>query len=81
MTPETIMVFLNERPEHAAVGSTLSQLVAATAPDLAAGLGSGSVVATDGRGVPVTGDTVLRAGMIFRVVRSARSPEDSRADA
>ena len=75
------MVFLNDRPVEVAAGSTLGQLVAATLPDLAGGLGTGSVVASDGRGVSVTADEVLRACMIFRVTRSARLAEDNRADA
>ena len=71
MTP-TIIIFLNDRPLHVAPGATLGRVLAEFEPDLYAAMLGGGAVATDGRAVPVDGDSVVSAGSIYRVRRSAR---------
>lgn len=80
MRSDAVPVFLNGHPVEMPPGSTLRELLACADPDLGAALALGAAQATDGRGLPVTADTPLAAGAIFRVFRSARTGAGSAAD-
>jgi hypothetical protein len=73
MLSDSIPVFLNGRPVRASPGATLCQLVTQEDPELGAALAAGLAAATDARGLPAGKDTLLTAGAIFRVFRSART--------
>lgn len=73
MTPETIPVFVNDRPLRVPVGATLGSILAEHDPDLLAEVLGGSARVTDGRLIPVDPDGPVHAGAIYRVSRSARA--------
>jgi len=73
VTSDSIVVFLNDQPVHVRSGSTLAELLATVAPELAAALDDGVALATDGRGIAVDAAAAMVPGAIFRVQRRARS--------
>ncbi len=73
---DTIPVFLNERLVRVPAGSTVSELIAAHAADLAAEAAGGQLLVTDARGLALPGETPVAAGLVLRVFRSARTGSD-----
>jgi hypothetical protein len=63
---------VNERPVDVAPGSSAAAAVRAADAELGAAIAAGRAYLTDGRGIRITPDTPVAAGMILRVVRSAR---------
>ncbi len=76
MTSPAIPVFLNGRLIPVAAGTTLALLLSEHAPELARAMLGGTILATDGRGLPVRPEDVLASGAILRVRESARGGED-----
>lgn len=73
--PDTVMVFVNERPVWLEPAGTLIDAVRAVDDQLVAALETGRAYLTDGRGVRSATTDPLVAGAIIRVVISARRPE------
>lgn len=73
MISDDIAVFLNGSLVRAPAGATLGELVLTADPPLGAALAAGEARATDARGIASDPSTVLVAGAIFRVFRSART--------
>ena len=70
--PAAIRVFLNNRGYALPTGSSVRDAVQAAAPELLAAAESGEAFVTDGRGLPLTLESLLPAGAILRVSRSSR---------
>lgn len=77
MNHPTVPVFLNERTVNVPAGTTLAELVAREDPTLADALSTGTASATDARALPIPATTVVTAGAIYRVARSARTTAGS----
>ena len=79
-----VRAFVNERPVDLPDGATVGDAVRAVDAALADRLAEGAAFATDGRGIEMAADRVLRPGAIVRVVvsarRSATGPEGADAD-
>jgi hypothetical protein len=73
--PDTIRVFVNERPAEVARGATALDAVRALDAALAEGVAGGGRAITDSRGLPVEPAAAAYAGAIYRVVAARRSPE------
>ena len=77
-----IPVFVNDRALRVAAGSSISDTVAASDPDLARALAAGAAKLTDGRGIALDPAALVFPGAILRVVVSARKgPPEADADA
>jgi len=76
-----LRVFVDERPVTVPPDALARDAVAALDPALLARLEDGTAYLTDARGIRLDAGTPLGAGSIVRVVRSARRPADSDADA
>lgn len=72
-------VFVNERPVSVPAGSDVSAAVAVYDPVLAERLRGGEGHVTDARGIEISGDAIVRAGAILRVVLRARQAHDADA--
>lgn len=66
--PESVRVYVNERGVSVPFGSVALDAVRALFPEQADGVASGALHLTDSRGLPVSHDTPLAGGAIFRVV-------------
>ena len=72
-----VTVFVNERPISVPAGSDVAAAVAVFDPVLAERLRGGEGHVTDARGIEISGDTIVRAGAILRVVMRARQALDA----
>lgn len=73
-SPDTTLVFVNERPVHLPRGAAAADAVRALDPALADRLVAGAARLTDGRGLDLPPDAPVGPGDIIRVVVSARRP-------
>lgn len=74
--PESIRVFVNERPVTLPAGASALDAARALDPALAERLAAGAASLTDARGLPVAPDGPLAAGAILRTVaRRAAGPD------
>jgi hypothetical protein len=69
---EGLRVFVNERAITVGLGTTVRDAVAECDAALADALPSGVAYVTDGVGRPIDPESLVEAGAILRVVRSAR---------
>jgi hypothetical protein len=76
--PDFLRVFVNGAALSVSRGSTALDAIRAHDPAAAAGVVAGERAVTDSRGLPVTPDTPLTGGAVFRIVsaRAARPAED-----
>lgn len=77
--PQLLRVFVNGNGLSVPPGSTVYDAVRAFSSAEADEIAAGTRAATDSRGLPVAGDTVLTGGAVLRVVsaRALRSTEDT----
>lgn len=74
---DTVRVFVNGRGFDAPAGGTALDAVTLHAAEDAAGVRDGSLIVTDSRGLPVSAETILYNGALFRLVpRRARGVVD-----
>lgn len=73
MVSDTLPIFVNDRALRVPVGATLGAALAEHDPELLAEVLGGTARVTDGRLLPVDPDSVVHAGAIYRVARSARA--------
>lgn len=79
MANADVRVFVNERGVSVPVGATALDAVRQLFPDDADGVSAGRLRLTDSRGLPVTADTPVTGGAIFRVVTARERLEDAGA--
>ncbi len=77
--PDILRCFVNERAVSLSPGATALDAVAAFDPALAARVSRGEAYVTDARALRVTGDQLLAAGAILRVIVSSRAADDADA--
>jgi hypothetical protein len=68
MSPTEVRVFVNERGVSVPAGATALDAVKVNFPDDAEGISAGRLRLTDSRGLPVSPETIVNGGAIFRVV-------------
>ena len=66
--PDSVRVYVNERGVSVPLGAVALEAVRALFPDQADGVVAGTLRLTDSRGLPVSHETPLTSGAIFRVV-------------
>lgn len=76
---EEIRIYLNARGVLLPRDATARDALRLGAPDVLHAAETGTAVVTDGRGLPVSLDTVLQAGAILRAARSSRRALDADA--
>lgn len=76
---EGIRIYLNERGVLLPHGATARDALRHAAPDVLPAAEAGTALVTDGRGLPVSLDTVLEAGTILRAAHSSRRAVDADA--
>jgi hypothetical protein len=69
---DTIRVFINMTMLELPAGAVVEDAVRAYDPGLEAGLASGAVLLTDGRGIELDRGSRLASGAILRVIERAR---------
>jgi hypothetical protein len=79
MSNADVRVFVNERGVSVPIGSSALDAVRALFPDDADGLASGRLRLTDSRGLPISADSVVAGGAIFRVVTARERLPDGTA--
>jgi hypothetical protein len=65
---ETVRVFVNGRGLDAPAGGIALDAVTVHSPADAAAVRAGTLVVTDSRGLPISADTALFNGAVFRLV-------------
>ena len=73
----TVPIFIDGRRLLVPPGGTAGAAATESDPTLAVAFANGTAYLTDGRGIATALDTPLGAGMILRVVRSARKRTDA----
>lgn len=73
--PDSIRVFVNERPVTVAPGAPALDAARAHDPALADRIASGAAALADARGLPVDPAQPLAAGAILRVVARRAGPD------
>jgi hypothetical protein len=68
MSEIPVRIFVNERPLTVPAGSTVGSALRLFDAALASRVAAGAASVTDGRGLPLTPDSVLSAGAILRIV-------------
>ena len=76
---DDIRIYLNARGVLLPHGATARDALRLDAPDVLPAAEAGTAVVTDGRGLPVSLDTVLEAGTILRAAHSSRRALDADA--
>lgn len=71
----TVPVFVNDRCLTVGSGLSVGEVLGLADPAWAAAMTTGTIVISDGRGITLAPATIVTAGMIVRVVVSARRPE------
>ncbi len=71
-----IRVYVNNAPVDVAPGASAAEAVASWDRAVAEQLRTGERALTDSRGLPLSGDTIVHGGAIYRVVRGGQR-EDS----
>jgi hypothetical protein len=79
MSNAEVRVFVNERGVTVPAGATALDAVNALFPDDAEGLRAGRLRLTDSRGLPVSTETPVVGGAIFRVVTARERLEEPTA--
>lgn len=79
MSNAEVRVFVNERGVTVPAGATALDAVKVMFPDDAEGLIAGRLRLTDSRGLPVSADSIVTGGAIFRVVTARERLEDATA--
>ena len=75
--PDGVRVYVNERGVTVPAGSVALDAVRALFPEQADEVAAGTSRLTDSRGLPVSGETPLSGGAIFRVVPVRDRVEDA----
>ena len=79
MSPAEVRVFVNERGVTVPAGASALDAVKVNFPEDAEGIAAGRLRLTDSRGLPVSPDTVVTGGSIFRVVAARERLEEASA--
>jgi len=79
MSPADVRVFVNERGVTVPAGASALDAVKVNFPEDAEGIAAGRLRLTDSRGLPVSPDTVVTGGSIFRVVAARERLEEASA--
>lgn len=79
MPDRMVPIFINGSPLSVRADTTLAAALGEHLPELMAGMMTGEVRATDGRGIAVDPEAMVHAGAIYRVFKSARRSESGDA--
>lgn len=77
--PTSVPVFVNDRCLYVEPGTSVRVVVILADDSFADDLASGRAYVTDGRGIECDLETTVAAGMVLRVVRTARRPTSADA--
>jgi len=74
---DTVRIYINAKPVDVVATATALEAVEQWDSTQAAAIRNGERLITDSRGIPMTADTPVHNGAIFRIVRARQVAEDT----